>query len=103
MPAPARIDIIPLKSILTQSRGGAERHPPPSPRLRVSAAPRETICFRYFHCLIVSSSSSCTAQSSLSSLMVAASGMPCTFPLGEVSGVLMSVCASIQMRPIRWF
>src|SRR5215475_9064249 len=31
--------------------------------------------------------------------MMAASGMPCTLPLGEVSGVLMSACASIQIRP----
>jgi len=31
------------------------------------------------------------------------SGMPCTLPLGEESGVLMSVCASIQIRPTRWF
>ena len=30
----------------------------------------------------------------------AASGMPCTLPEGEVSGVLMSECASIQTRPI---
>jgi hypothetical protein len=30
--------------------------------------------------------------------MSAASGMPCTLPLGEVSGVFMSVCASIQMQ-----
>ena len=33
----------------------------------------------------------------------AASGMPCTLPLGEVSGVLMSEWASIQIRPIFWF
>ncbi len=32
--------------------------------------------------------------------MMAASGMPCTLPLGEESGVFMSVCASIQIRPI---
>ena len=35
--------------------------------------------------------------------MIAASGMPCTFPLGELSGVLTSVWASIQIRPIFWF
>ena len=29
-----------------------------------------------------------------------ASGMPCTLPLGELSGVFMSACASIQIRPI---
>jgi len=33
----------------------------------------------------------------------AASGMPCTLPLGELSGVLMSVWASIQISPTRWF
>ena len=32
--------------------------------------------------------------------MMAASGMPCTLPVGEVSGVLMSACASIQIKPI---
>src|ERR1051325_1762235 len=31
--------------------------------------------------------------------MMAARGMPCTLPLGDVSGVLMSACASIQIRP----
>ena len=35
--------------------------------------------------------------------MIAASGMPCTLPLGEESGVFMSVCASIQRSPIFWF
>ena len=30
----------------------------------------------------------------------AASGMPCTLPLGDVAGVFMSPCASIQSRPI---
>ena len=35
--------------------------------------------------------------------MIAPSGMPCTLPLGELSGVLMSLCASIQIRPIFWF
>ena len=30
--------------------------------------------------------------------MMAPSGMPCTLPLGELSGVLMSLCASIQMQ-----
>ena len=28
-----------------------------------------------------------------------ASGMPCTLPLGLLSGVFMSVCASIQIKP----
>ena len=32
----------------------------------------------------------------------AAIGMPWTLPEGEVSGVLMSEWASIQMRPIFW-
>ena len=32
--------------------------------------------------------------------MIAASGMPCTLPLGEESGVLISLWASIQIRPI---
>src|SRR5947209_6756459 len=31
--------------------------------------------------------------------MIAARGMPCTFPLGDVSGVLMSAWASIQISP----
>ena len=35
--------------------------------------------------------------------MMAPSGMPCTLPLGEVSGVLMSLWASIQISPMRWF
>ena len=35
--------------------------------------------------------------------MSEASGMPCTLPLGEESGVFMSVWASIQSRPIFWF
>ena len=30
----------------------------------------------------------------------AASGIPWTLPLGEVAGVFMSACASIQSRPI---
>ena len=38
------------------------------------------------------------ASSDGHSPMMAASGMPCTLPLGEVSGVLMSVCASIQIK-----
>ena len=33
----------------------------------------------------------------------AARGMPCTLPLGDESGVLMSVWASIQIRPTCWF
>ena len=32
-----------------------------------------------------------------------ASGMPCTLPLGELSGVFISACASIQIRPICCF
>ena len=32
--------------------------------------------------------------------MIEASGMPCTLPLGEDSGVFISVCASIQSKPI---
>ncbi len=31
--------------------------------------------------------------------MHTANGMPCTFPLGDVSGVFMSAWASIQMTP----
>src|SRR6478752_4269653 len=39
------------------------------------------------------------ASSAGPSPMIAARGMPCTLPLGEVSGVLMSAWASIQIRP----
>ena len=34
--------------------------------------------------------------------MIAASGMPCTLPDGELSGVFISPCASSQIRPTRF-
>ena len=43
------------------------------------------------------------ASGSGSSPSSAAKGMPCTLPLGELSGVFMSACASIQISPIFWF